>query len=54
VDFRVMVGSPCLPDGSIGCGLIGAFGEGCGAISVDRASWGEIKAAYRGEEGGSR
>jgi hypothetical protein len=52
-DFRLRGGSPCLPEGSIGCGLIGAFGEGCGVISVDPWSWGKIKAAYRGE-GGSR
>jgi hypothetical protein len=52
-DFELMVGSPCLPPGSLGCGLIGAFGEGsCGVISVDASSWGEVKAAYRGEEGG--
>jgi hypothetical protein len=47
-DFRVMVGSPCLPDGSIGCGLIGAFGEGCGTVSVDATSWGRLKASFRG------
>jgi hypothetical protein len=34
---------------------IGAFGEGsCGVISVDPKSWGEVKAAYRGEEGDTR
>jgi hypothetical protein len=54
-DFELMAGSPCLPSGSIGCGLIGAFGEGnCGVISVDSRSWGEVKAAYRGEEGETR
>jgi hypothetical protein len=54
-DFELMAGSPCLPSGSIGCGLIGAFGEGsCGVISVDPKSWGEVKAAYRGEEGDTR
>ena len=50
-DFRLMVGSPCLPEGSLGCGLIGAFGEGCGIISIEPTTWGQIKAAYRGEEG---
>ena len=47
-DFHVMVGSPCLPEGSIGCGQIGAFGEGCGVVSVDAQSWGQTKSAYRG------
>ncbi|MFN8177919.1 MAG: right-handed parallel beta-helix repeat-containing protein [bacterium] len=51
-DFHVMVGSPCLPEGSIGCGLIGAFGEGCGVVSVERQSWGKIKGAYRAPDGG--
>jgi hypothetical protein len=46
-DFTVSVDSPCLPENSNGCGLIGAFGEGCGTISVDAASWAEIKGRYR-------
>jgi hypothetical protein len=46
-DFTVSVDSPCLPGHSNGCGLIGAFGEGCGFVSVDDASWAEIKARYR-------
>jgi hypothetical protein len=46
-DFTVDVHSPCLPGNSMGCGLIGAFGEGCGTISVDPSSWGAIKNAYR-------
>lgn len=46
-DFRVMVGSPCLPEGSIGCELIGAYGQGCGVISIEPTTWGRIKAEYR-------
>jgi hypothetical protein len=46
-DFRLMKGSPCLPPGSKGCGLIGAFGQGCDLISVESRSWGAIKSAYR-------
>jgi hypothetical protein len=46
-DFRLMKGSPCLPPGSKGCGLIGALGQGCDVISVKPRSWGAIKAAYR-------
>jgi predicted outer membrane repeat protein len=46
-DFRLMKGSPCLPPGSKGCGLIGALGQGCDVISVMPRSWGAIKSAYR-------
>jgi hypothetical protein len=46
-DFRLMKGSPCLPPGSKGCGLIGALGQGCDVISVAPRSWGAIKSAYR-------
>jgi hypothetical protein len=50
-DFRVMMGSPCIPPGSLDCGQIGAFGQGCGTVAVEPQTWGEIKAAYRGQEG---
>jgi hypothetical protein len=46
-DFRLMSGSPCLPEDSGGCGLIGAFGDGCGTISVNPSSWGSIKNRFR-------
>ncbi len=46
-DFTVDANSPCLPENSLGCGLIGAFGQGCGIISVELESWGSIKSAYR-------
>ena len=49
LDLRLSTGSPCLPDGSMGCGLIGALG-GCGAVSVpeyEGRSWGAIKGMYR-------
>jgi predicted outer membrane repeat protein len=39
--------SPCLPSNSLGCGLIGALGQGCGTVSVEPMSWGQIKGAYR-------
>lgn len=48
VDFTLRPGSPCLPEGSLGCGLIGALGEGCGTVSVAPTTWGQLKAAYRG------
>jgi hypothetical protein len=46
-DFTVAENSPCLPENSNGCGLIGALGEGCGPIAVESMSWGGIKALYR-------
>lgn len=45
--FTVSGNSPCLPANSNGCGLIGVFGQGCGAVSVEPSSWTAIKAMYR-------
>jgi predicted outer membrane repeat protein len=39
--------SPCAPDNSSGCGLIGASPVGCGVTAVLRETWGTIKAKYR-------
>jgi hypothetical protein len=39
--------SPCLPPNSLGCGLIGALGEGCGIVSIEPESWSLIKSRYR-------
>ena len=45
--FTVAENSPCLAENNA-CGLpIGAFGVGCGPISVTPATWARIKAAYR-------
>ena len=46
-DFTVRENSPCVEPGSLGCGQIGAFGIGCGVVSVESASWGRIKALHR-------
>jgi hypothetical protein len=46
-DFRLMSDSPCLPENSGTCGLIGAFGQGCGTVAVERSSWGAIKNRFR-------
>ncbi len=46
--FTVHSDSPCLPLHSLGCGLIGAFGQGCGTVSIESESWGRIKSRYRG------
>ena len=40
-------GSPCLPENSGECGLIGVFSVGCGTVNVERSSWGRIKELYR-------
>jgi hypothetical protein len=50
-DYTLDADSPCLPgqhpDGA-DCGLIGAFGEGCGGSTpVETSSWGRIKELYR-------
>lgn len=53
-DLGLQVDSPCLPgqhpEGE-DCGLIGAFGEGCAAVSVEAqmtsSTWATIKSAYR-------
>jgi hypothetical protein len=51
-DYTVRSTSPCLPENSLGCGLIGAYGEGCGVVSVEPTSFGRIKAAHRDGAGG--
>jgi hypothetical protein len=50
-DWTVHGTSPCLPANSLGCGLIGVFGEGCGVITTEPWSWGRIKEAHRGRSG---
>ena len=50
-DFTVREGSPCIEGNTPGCGQIGAMGHGCGVISVDPLSWGQVKALYRGQPG---
>jgi hypothetical protein len=49
-DLTLHASSPCLPANSLGCGLIGALGQGCGSVSVEAQSWGKTKSAYRTEE----
>ena len=45
--YTLHADSPCAPDNSGGCGVIGAFGVGCVSTPVEGASWGTIKARYR-------
>ena len=47
-DFLLRSTSPAAPANSPICGLIGAFGVGCGVVSTERESWGRIKMLYRG------
>ena len=50
-DLTLQPTSPCLPENSLGCDLIGALGQGCGSVSIQPQSWGKTKSAYRsGEE----
>ena len=55
-DFRVNTASPCLPpNGHPSCtDLIGAWEEGCGAVSLDPTSWGRIKGGFRTEREAGR
>lgn len=46
-DFTLRADSPCAAPGPTSCGLIGALPVACGAVSVERLSWGKIKGAYR-------
>jgi predicted outer membrane repeat protein len=46
-DFHLGANSPCLPEHNSCEARMGAFGQGCGTVDVERASWGRIKAAYR-------
>lgn len=46
-DWSVRANSPCAPGNSPGCGAIGAWPVGCGAVSVESKSWGQIKGMYR-------
>ena len=46
-DLTLAANSPCLPENSGACGLIGALGQGCGGISIEPESWGRLKLRYR-------
>ncbi len=46
-DYSLMENSPCLPENSNGCGLIGALGMNCGATPNIPTTFGRIKAMYK-------
>ena len=52
-DLALEPGSPCAPENTGSCGLVGAFPTGCAAVSVPDnlrlESWGKIKGYYRTE-----
>jgi hypothetical protein len=52
LDFSLHGNSPCVAGNTPGCGQIGAFGQGCGSVTVSPSSWAEIKSRYR--KGGER
>ncbi len=45
--YSLHANSPCAPDNSGACGLVGAWEVECDATSVEQHSWGGIKALYR-------
>jgi len=47
LDLTVSNSSPCAEKQSPLCGQVGAWGVGCGSISVTETSWGKIKSLYR-------
>ncbi len=49
-DYTVRSSSPCAVENNPDCGRIGAFGVGCGTVSVDPMSWGRLKSLHRGED----
>jgi hypothetical protein len=46
-DHNIRSDSPCAPENSGGCGLVGALPVGCGPVSLEQESWGKIKERYR-------
>ena len=47
LDYTLRTGSPCAPPGVTGCGQVGAYGVGCGPVSIESESWARVKARYR-------
>ena len=45
--YTLHTDSPCAPDNNPECGLIGAWGVGCGLTAVEPVSWGAIKAMFQ-------
>ena len=45
-NFTIQTNSPAAPNDPSGCGLRGALPVGCGTVSVQATSWGQIKGKY--------
>jgi serine protease len=45
-NFTIQSNSPAAPNDPSGCGLRGALPVGCGIVSVEPTSWGQIKSKY--------
>jgi hypothetical protein len=50
-DLRLDERSPCAPDNSGGCGLIGAHGVGCRTTAVNPTTWGHLKSMWQDGRG---
>jgi hypothetical protein len=46
-DFTIQADSPCAPEHSGGCGLIGLMPVGCPPTAVEQTTWGSVKASFR-------
>jgi predicted outer membrane repeat protein len=46
-DLTLGTNSPCSPEHSGACGLIGALPVECGVTAVEPATWGRVKASFR-------
>jgi len=46
-DLRLDCRSPCAPENNFDCGLLGAWGVGCGATAAEARTWGGIKTLFR-------
>ena len=45
-DYHLDAASPCSPEHSGDCGLVGAFPVGCGSTAVNPTTWGRVKATF--------
>jgi hypothetical protein len=48
-DYTLSESSPAAAANSPTCGQLGAFGVGCGTVSVESTSWGRLKSLYRSD-----
>jgi hypothetical protein len=46
-DFTLHSDSPCAPDSTPDCGLIGAWPVNCSSTPVEQTTWGALKSMFR-------